>query len=92
MYQRFRLTPSKTRAVVLWGIAIPVLTYYAAQYTDVSHLSPASIVNTMQDRNADTEAYQFCYDDLIGFAGPMGAARQDSPRFAASQRARCPSS
>ena len=48
MYQRFRLTPSKTRAVVLWGIAIPVLTYYAAQYTDVSDLSPASIVNSMQ--------------------------------------------
>lgn len=36
MYQRFRLTPSKTRAVVLWGFAVPVLMYYAAQYTDVS--------------------------------------------------------
>ena len=39
MYQRFRLTPSKTRAVVFWGFAVPLLTYYAAQYTDVSRSS-----------------------------------------------------
>lgn len=36
MYQRFRLTPSKARNVFIWGLTIPVLTYYAAQYTDVS--------------------------------------------------------
>lgn len=36
MYQRFRITPSKARAIVLWGLTVPVLTYYAAKYTDVS--------------------------------------------------------
>jgi hypothetical protein len=40
MYQRFRITPSKARNIVLWGLAVPVLTYYAAQYTDVSCPNP----------------------------------------------------
>lgn len=40
MYQRFRITPSKARNIVLWGLAVPVLTYYAAQYTDVSSPTP----------------------------------------------------
>jgi hypothetical protein len=40
MYQRFRITPSKACNIVLWGLAVPVLTYYAAQYTDVSPQAP----------------------------------------------------
>lgn len=39
MYQRFRLTTSNARKVFLWGLTVPVLTYYAASYTDVSLLS-----------------------------------------------------
>ncbi|PWZ01145.1 hypothetical protein BCV70DRAFT_199511 [Testicularia cyperi] len=34
MYQRFRMTPANTRAVLLWGLTVPVLTYYAASYTN----------------------------------------------------------
>ncbi|SOV05735.1 uncharacterized protein UDID_06266 [Ustilago sp. UG-2017a] len=34
MYQRFRLTTSNARKVFLWGLTVPVLTYYAASYTD----------------------------------------------------------
>lgn len=52
MYQRFRLTPSKARAVVLWGLTVPVLTYYAAKYTDVSAQSPYP---EEEERRADTE-------------------------------------
>ncbi|CAO1619841.1 unnamed protein product [Parajaminaea phylloscopi] len=34
MYTRFRMTGPKTRAILLWGITVPVLAYYGAAYTD----------------------------------------------------------
>ncbi|EPQ31171.1 uncharacterized protein PFL1_01359 [Pseudozyma flocculosa PF-1] len=34
MYQRFKFTPAKTRAILLWGATVPVLTYYLAAYSD----------------------------------------------------------
>ncbi|KAN0061859.1 hypothetical protein ACQY0O_005853 [Thecaphora frezii] len=34
MYQRFRFTSAKTRAILLWGIAVPTLSYYLAEYSD----------------------------------------------------------
>jgi hypothetical protein len=36
MYQRFRFTPKRTRQFAMWGLAVPLLTYYAASYTNVS--------------------------------------------------------
>ena len=38
MYERFRLTPSKTRVALVLGAIIPLFTYSVAKYSDVSHL------------------------------------------------------
>lgn len=35
MYERFRMTPSKTRQVIVLAFAIPLLTYEALNYGDV---------------------------------------------------------
>ncbi|PWN23956.1 hypothetical protein BCV69DRAFT_296262 [Microstroma glucosiphilum] len=34
MYTRFRMTPSKTRMFILWGLTVPLITYWGAKYTD----------------------------------------------------------
>ncbi|PWN30442.1 hypothetical protein BDZ90DRAFT_229465 [Jaminaea rosea] len=34
MYERFRFTPTKVRAILLWGLAVPSLAYYLAIKTD----------------------------------------------------------
>lgn len=41
-YMRFRMTPSKTRMFILWGLTVPLITYWGAKYTDVSSNSTSS--------------------------------------------------
>lgn len=36
MYTRFRMTTKNTRIVLLWGLTVPVLTYYLASFSNVS--------------------------------------------------------